>query len=563
MLPLPSDRKGRWNLPEQIFLTGGILRQTWALGFILLINNFLFCQEMITEERTGKVTYQSSQNTYAGFESTEGIKQNDTLFIKSGGQNIPALLVSFISSRSLAGPRLGKVPLKTGDELTAVVKMPVKKKTETIPLLNKDNSISAIQPKEVQSKAISHGIIISPNMLKGRFSIQSYSSFSNLSRSVNTQRWRYSLSSETKNIFDSGLNFSNYVTFSYNAHEWQKMKNNVGSAIRVYDLSLQYDINNSLHLKAGRYINPKISSISSIDGFQVEKSWSTFYGGLVVGSRPDFSDFGYNFKLFETGAYFGKSDTLLSGVMNNTLAVFNQTNDFKTDRRFFYFQHDNYVMNNLSFFLSSEMDLYSREKGMGQNTLSLTSLYLMSRYSPLDWLSISLSYDARKNVIYYETFKSFADSLFDKQTRQGIRGGISLRPMNYMYVGLDAGYRFEKGDTKPARNFSGYLSYSRIPWLDMAFSCNISNLTGGYVDGLLYGGSLTKDVFSGLLSASAGFRRVEYSFSGISDKLRQNILSADLSLLLMKNVFLITSYEGTFEPVNSSGRVLLEISTRF
>lgn len=540
------------------------MKMLFILLFLMSQKVCLFSQTLTTEERAGKVTFQSSQNTYAGFESTEGIKQNDTLFIKKDNAYLPAVRVSFISSRSCAGPPIGNVVLKPGDELIARVKVISEKPEERTGNVKEGNIIQVQKSEDEKSGAITPlKAGQQETMLTGRISLQSYSSFSNLPGSINTQRWRYTLSSEAKNLWGSDLYFSSYMTFSYNTREWKKTRNNIGNSLRVYDFSLQYDLTSSLHMRAGRYINPKISSISSIDGLQAEKKWDSYYGGLVAGSRPDFANFGYNIKLFEAGAYFGRSDTLQRGVMNNTLAFFNQTNNFKTDRRFLYFQHDNYIFTDLNFFLSSEIDLYKREQGQAKNALSLTSLYFMSRYSPMRWLSLSLSYDARKNVIYYETFRNIADSLFDKETRQGVRGGIMLRPFSTVFMGFDAGYRFEKNDIRPSRNFSGYLSWASVPLLDMTISLNGTNLVSSYVEGFMYGGTLYKDLFNSLLSASLGYRRVEYTFISVTDKLREDILSVDLSLLMMKNIYLITSYEGEFSSRNTSGRVLIEVSSRF
>ncbi|MEI7812223.1 MAG: hypothetical protein WCJ01_07335 [Ignavibacteria bacterium] len=516
---------------------------------------------MKIEERSGKVTYQSSQNTYVEFKETEGIKQGDTLYINYQ----PAMIVSYISSHSCAGTVIGKSSVKIGDVLIARVKINVttaaikENKSDPIPG-NKNVTDEAIS---IPGKNTRKTKMDKVNVINGKFSVQSYSSFSNYPGSINTQRWRYSISSETKNILGSSLSFSNYLTFSYNASEWEKVRNSIGSNIRVYDLSLQYDLTKSTHIQAGRYINPKISSISSIDGLQIEQKWSKYYAGFVAGSRPDFSNFGYNLKLFEAGAYAGRSDTLLNGIMNNTLAFFNQTNDSKTDRRFLYFQHDNYIMSNVNFFVSSEIDMYKKEKGVDINSPSLTSLYVISRYSPLRWLSFSLSYDARKSVVYYETFKSFYDSLFVNETRQGIRGGISLRPVNNLYIGFDAGSRSEKSDLKPSRNYSGFLSYSGVPVLNLDLSLNASQITGSYLDALLYGISFSRDIFAGHLYATGGYRRAEYSFYSVNDKQIQNILSLDLSILLTKNLYLITSYEGVFEKTNSNSRALIEISSRF
>ncbi|MGE5683222.1 MAG: hypothetical protein ACM34K_20355 [Bacillota bacterium] len=547
------------------------MKKILSAVFVLLNVLSVFSQDLTIRELRGRVTYQTTQNTYVSFESTEFIKRNDTLFLKSSGENIPALLVQYLSSRSCAGPALGNLVLKPGDELYAFV--PIVSIKDNPAIAKSSGSLSAMTQIHNSDSRISDNsgvqgtdlktIASSSSIINGRFSVQSFSGFSNNSRNNYTQRWRYLLSSEIKNLLNSQINFSNYITFSYNVSEWDKTRNNLTKAIRLYDFSIQYDYNKSFHLWAGRYINQKISSLGAIDGVQIEKKWDSFYGGIAAGSRPDYSDFGINLKLFETGVYIGRYDTLQGGIISNNLAFFNQTNNFMTDRRFIYFQHDSYILKNISLFFSSEADLYSREKGSENNELSLTSLYFLSRFSPLSWLSVSFSYDARKNVIYYETFKNFADSLFDKETRQGIRAGISLRPLNNIYMGIDAGYRFEKKGAGASTNFSGYLSSSAVPILDISGTISTSRLKNMYLDGWTYGMDIRKDIFSSLLSFSAGYKSVNYTFAANNGKLQQHIFAADVSILLMNNIYLISSYEGIFEKSNNFGRLLLEVSSRF
>jgi hypothetical protein len=53
-------------------------------------------------------------------------------------------------------------------------------------------------------------------------------------------------------------------------------------------------------------------------------------------------------------------------------------------------------------------------------------------------ISFSLSYDARKNVIYYQTFRNSIDSIIENETRQGFRIGMNIRPFNNLFIGLNA-----------------------------------------------------------------------------------------------------------------------------
>ena len=512
-------------------------------------------------EKLGKVTYKSSQNIYVQFESTEGILAGDTLFIKTKGKLHPSLQVSFISTMSCAGSAINGDNIKVGDELLAIVKI---KQTEDNAI---DTSIAAYIPQQteilpVTLKKSSLGNV-KKNNSNGRISIQSYSSLNSGNTSEKDQRWRYTASYNAEGIGESGFSISSYFNFAYSAAEWQAIQQRPWNNLKVYDLSLGYDFDEETTIKIGRYLNPKISNISSVDGLQFQKKLSNYFGGLIIGSRPDFATLNFNSKLFEYGGYIGRTDTINSGLMENTLAFFQQTNNFKTDRRFIYFQHNNSLMKNLNLFLSSEIDLYALEKGEGKNKLSLTSFFFSTHYSPVRIISFSLSYDARKNVIYYETFKTTIDSIIENETRQGIRFGTNIRPFNNLFIGLNAGYRFLKKDIKPSRNFNGYLTYSQIPFIEISPTLSYSRLISNYVDGSIYGIRLSKYLSFIDYSLSISFTKVEYDYLASFVKLKQNNFSADLSGRIWDQLFVSCSYEGVSEGQQNYSRILIDLSFRF
>lgn len=540
----------------------------YAIAFLLsFLTEYVYPQDIQTEERKGAVTYKSVQHIYTGFKDTEGIIAGDTLFSIKGNERIPSVIVKYISAHSCAGPAIKGNEPAIGDTLTVSVKKQILKSESgfasggenKLPSVQIASGTSADEPAAASKKRLYSGM----GVFHGRFSVQSYYGYSDQPGSSEFQRWRYSISAEGRNLLNGDLYLSSYLTFSYNKKDWNRVRNNLAGSIRVYDLSLKYNITGSTQIQAGRYINPRISSIGSIDGIQIEKSLGKFFFGAAAGSRPDYADYGYNLKLFEAGFYAGRSDTVNSGIMNTTAAFFNQTNNSRTDRRFLYFQHDNNIIPGLNLFASSEVDLFKIENGIGKNSPALTSIYLLSRYALFPEVSLSLSYDARKNVIYYETFRSYYDSLFDNSMRQGLRGGISIRPFRSMYVNLDAGYRTEKGGVKPSRNYSGLVSYTGIPYADLDVSLNAALLEGSYLNAKMYGAGVSRSFFEGSLNTSAGYRRAEYSYLNFSSSVFQDIYSLELSVLLPGNLFLTGSYEGINENAGSSSRLLLELSARF
>ncbi len=512
-------------------------------------------------ERVGVVTYKTLQNIYVKFENTEGIVQGDTLYRKENNRLTPAMIVQFISTKSVAGEAIGNIELNTDDKLYAIIEREIPDAVTEDAAATNPIPVSAGTADESIKDNFKTRKKIEP-AVTGKFSVQSYSNISNSPYFADNQRWRYSFSLRAKDIGGSRLSFSDYITFVYRADQWSILKDNFGRSLRVYDFALSYDFTPKTSIWLGRHLNRKISNISSIDGLQFETGIGDNYAGVVAGSRPNYTDLGFNLKLFEYGFYIGREDSLSSGYMTNTAAFFEQTNDFRTDRRFLYFQHSNSLLPNTNLFLSTEVDMFKMISGERKNEFQLTSFFASVRYSPSRVISFSLNYDARKNVIYYETFKNFIDSLFENETRQGFNARINFRPFNRLTLGLTGGYRFQKSDIKPARNFGGYITYSRIPEIEITPTVSYTKLITSYIEGAIAGLRLSRS-FGSYIDLSVNYRNTQYKFYSTIGNLNQNSLSIDLSTFTLNPVYLSVSYEGIFEETSTSGRILLDLTTRF
>ena len=110
--------------------------------------------------------------------------------------------------------------------------------------------------------------------------MNSYSDISNTSAD-NSQRFRYTLSLDARNIANSKFSFESYLSFKHKAGDWGEVKNNVFNALKIYDLAIRYDLNKTTQISLGRRINPRISSIGAIDGLQFEKSIKQICTGSI------------------------------------------------------------------------------------------------------------------------------------------------------------------------------------------------------------------------------------------------------------------------------------------
>lgn len=510
---------------------------------------------------TGNVNFQTSENIYVNFDNTDGIHKGDTLFIKQRQNLNPAIIVNYISTKSIAGTLIRNAKLSKGDEVLAFVKVEFEKEKLLV------NEVVVVNPveteQELQVVETKEKIITTPKPeVKGRITMQSFSNFTNSVNSFDYQRWRYTFRLNANNISGSGFSYSHYLNFVYRSDQWGDINSNFGRAIRIYDLALNYDFSESTSLLFGRHINQKVSNISAVDGFQFETKVSSFSTGLILGSRPDFSNMGFNTKLFEYGIYINRFDSVGQRGMENSLGYFEQTNNSKTDRRFVYFQHINSMINNTRIFLSSEIDLYRNIPGKSKNDFSLTSLFISANVRPSSYVSLYMSYDARKSVIYYETFKSFIDSVFENETRQGFNSRITVKPVKYFYIGMNYGYRYRKGDGKPSNNYGGYLSYSKIPFIEAGISISYTNLSSTYIKGEIVGGRLYKDFDFGF-GVSADYSKTIYRFNQDIEDVVQHSISFSINTLLLNPLYTSIVYEGIYQGIRTSGSIMFDLSYRF
>ena len=524
---------------------------------ICILSSIVITAQVKKEKISGEVTFISAQHIYIKFNSTDGIQVGDTLLVNENGDLKPALIAKFISSKSVAAERLSSFNPSINQEITAFRRVSEIKQSEKS---NQVNVISDSNKVEIKKEKKS---FTSPtqNNFYGRFSVQSVSTLDNQT-SKNNQRWRYSFSLSGDKVYDSKFSFSSYVTFSYNTYEWQYLKNDLTRNARVYDLGIKYEFEPKSFIWAGRHLNQKVSNLGTMEGFQYETQISDFTVGTMVGSRPNFYDYSFDPKLFEYGVYAGRIDTFGTSQLENTFALFQQNNKGKTDRRYAYFQHSNNLIPLTNIFFSSEIDLFKKIGGKEKSEFNLTSVYISARINILHNLSTSFSYDGRKNVIYYETYKSFLDQIIENEMRHGYTASVYYRPTAKISISGNYGMRSQKSDKKSSQNFGLNLSYFQLPVFDLNASLLFSQLSSSYSTGKQIGIRLSKYI-SNDLSLSSDLRWLGYKFTGSNYTLTQKIAGIELSYQLPWKMYFSINYEGTFYDKISQGRVFVDLTKRF
>lgn len=532
--------------------------------FLLLFSGLSLKGQSPGESKEGTVSFVTTQNIYVKFKSTENIFAGDTLYIMRDAKMVPAMIVKELSSISCVCSPISENHLSVNDKILSGRKIIQPEKIDEI-VVNKKQ-----EPLFLKGKSFSDDSGL-PKTLKqdisGRISLSSYSNFSNVSDF--SQRMRYNFSLNAQNIGASKLSAETYISFVHKINEWSEVKSDVFNGLKIYSLSLNYAFNRNNILTIGRKINPRLSSVGAIDGIQYETKFNSMTVGIIAGTRPDYRNYSFNANLVQFGAYLGHDITTKNGIAQSSLALVEQQNNGVTDRRFAYFQHSNSLITNLYFFGSVEFDLYSKILNTPENTYTqsnspnLSNLYVSLRYKVIKQLSLSISYNTRKNIIYYETYKDIVDRLLEAATTEGYMLQVNFRPAKIISIGANAGYRLSKQDPRPSKNLYSYVTINNVPGIKASATISATLLETGYLSGSIYSLGFSRDLIPGKLYGGLSYRYVNYRFLNAETTLIQNMAEMNLNWRLMKKLSCSLNYEGTFEKKRNYDNIYASITQRF
>jgi hypothetical protein len=218
----------------------------------------------------------------------------------------------------------------------------------------------------------------------------------------------------------------------------------------------------------------------------------------------------------------------------------------------------------LNLFSSFELDLFSNINNQPKSIFQLTNALVSVQTRFSSKFSITTAYDNRKNVIYYESYRSFIDQLIDQQTRQGLRLSVNYRPFKFLSWGLSSNWRFQKDVGTTSKNFNSYLSFSSLPKIKASLSFNINYLQTSYLTSFTAGVRINKDIIPGILNGDFFFRYITYDYLSSEIKSLQWNPGVDLNLSLTRKLSFGVYYEGTLDKQNLNfHRINARIIQRF
>ncbi len=486
---------------------------------------------------SGSVSYVSSKNVYVKFEHTHQLRSGDTLFRMENSLYLAALKIQNKSSTSCVCIPLDSHRYQRNDQIFAWVKNP-----------NDTLRLKGHKEIEVKPDSIREFPVISEKVMdrqktqssgkvkhwKGRLSAATYSTLGS-AYSTNANRFQYTLTAQGNQLAGGGLTVETYLSFRHKEGEWYKVQEDINQALKIYSLAVTHEFSQHFKISAGRRINYKISSLGAIDGLQAAYATGVWEFGSIYGARPDPRSYGVNYHYREFGFYANHTlhkDRILD--IQQTLAWVEQFNHGKTDRRFLYLQHTGTFWNKLNLFGSSEIDLFQNIHDTVSGVFKLSNLYLSARYRFARALSVTFSYDARNNVIYYETYKNDIDRLLDETTRQGLRFQLQIQPLRRLNLSLSGNYRFQSDGANPSANYNAYVSYSNLPILNGPLSFSYNYLKTGYLVSNVGGIQGSKDFFTGKFYTDFYVRYVHYKYLNYEHVTHQWLLGLSFNIRITK-----------------------------
>jgi len=520
--------------------------------FIMTITNSLFGQktDFVIE---GKVTFMTSKNVYVKFESTKKIKVGDSLWVSN--ISTPCLLVKNKSSNSVVCSIINDCVINK-DDIIIYNYVIIPEKTETI-----EEEIIPVVDSTLSNNLNKKEVSYLEN-IKARLSVASYSYLSNIRDDRHSLMTRFSFTGN--HINNSKFSVETYLNYRKNFISGDRSNTVKSSFFNVYNLAIKYDIDTTFSVTAGRKINYKTSSLGAIDGLQAEKYFGKNYVGVLVGFRPDFIDYGFNSDLFQYGAYIGRQTESKNFYSQTTLGFIEQTNSGETDRRYVYFQHSSRLFSKLNLFSSMELDIYSKVDDVETNDVRLTNLYVSARYRFSRKVNLSLSYDSRKRIIYYETLQSIIERLLDEDlARQGLRARINVRPWKNISTGLSYSKRFQNDTENKSDNIYAYLNLSKVPRIGGRVTVSYNMNSSNYLDSNIASIRYSRPFFDQRLNADIYYRFVNYEYVRNIPNFSQNYFGAYLSYYLDRTLTISLSGEYSSYDLENNYRINTRIIKRF
>lgn len=509
----------------------------------------------------GEVTFNSSKHVYVHFNQPNTISPGDTLYLNSNDTVVPVLIAKETSSTSAACEKISLLELDVKTKvfakitITATEQLEEKPRLEIIdPQIDSSKIEGPIGLAKLKSTSLkpSTKIKITASSLVGIPSVSQDFSY----------RMKYVFSIKSNSISSKPLNFESTLSFNHGNKNLEEIKKDFKNGLRIYSLNASYNFSSNLMVALGRRTNLNITNIGAVDGLQGEYIKGKMKYGIVIGSRPDYTNYWINPRYFIAGAYFNLSKGQNTKTHSTTIGIFELRNKTAVDRRFVYAQHSNNLLGKLNFFTSFESDLYKVKDSIAYNTFKISSLYIRLRYDPFKKLSISGTYDLRNNIIYYETYKNYIETLLQQNANQGLAISIFSKLFKNISISAGANYRFTNGDTLPSYNCNIGINLNKTPIKNQKIRVNSYFLETAFLKGLINGIAVDHYFENTKLNFTASYSYFMAWHPLGEVNMNQNLINFDFQKSFKNQIWLSLNADIIIEKQLINTRLYLSVSKR-
>ena len=150
-------------------------------------------------------------------------------------------------------------------------------------------------------------------------------------------------------------------------------------------------------------------------------------------------------------------------------------------------------------------------------------------------------------------------------TRQGYLFRVNFNPGKFIYSGISGGYRIRNNDIQPTLNANGFLTFPQLPLINASVSLSSNWLKTSYVDGMIYGIQINRDIVPSKLSSGIFYRLVDYNYlnSSSGSGSMQHMAELELSWQITRKFSFSANYDGTFDQSNKYHSVYINLIKRF
>jgi len=526
-----------------------------------------------TKAVPGKVTYISGDSYFTDIGKDKGAAVGDTLYTRF---NKAVLVIQNISRKSSSCQSI-RPPQKidVGTEVYSLARREVIKIVKDT-LSFKDSLLTNLDVKSLWSgatlierdsihleQASSHPRSVG-NHVVGRIAVQNYMSEDRLNSNNSFQQPGGLVNFGVNRIGGSYYNFSSNMRYRKTLSQRESFS--TPYPVRVYEISFEYlNPSSPYHYAVGRIFSSTINGIGNFDGalmsYKTSPEWEI---GSFGGKEPNYETSKPDMANSKLGVYAHyQKESSGSQRFNSTIAFSGQYVNNKIDREYVYVQNDISFSSFFYVYMNSEIGINRSDLARNKSLLSLSNLYVMTRYKPISALTLSISYDERINVFLIQTYhkSNIPDSLFDDALRRGFRGDVNWRMTRQLNLFVSSSIRTRAGDPNKTYLSSAGLYYYNVLQTRFSLNGNYFYSSGRYTKANSVSAGISRQFAD--LYVSVGYRTTRYEYTSQKSTGYYRSIVGDASYSLSRQLYATIEAEHLAGKNEKADRVFTELSYRF